>query len=326
MARTKVNSLGKRVRGVRMMEKSTTQRIVYLNGQFLPESEAKISIFDYGFREGYQVFDMTRTFNGKPWKLKEHVDRLFYSLRYAGIDPELSPAQIEKISLDVLNKNKHLLGPNDDYWLNQTISAGDGWPQVAPAEKGNATVLIYCIPIPFEKWAGCHETGVHAVIVKTRRIPPQCVDPKAKVTSRIELKLAEKEAKLVDSRALALLLDLEGNISEGSGLNFFVVKDGELLTPGPSNILLGIVRRTVIELAKEMGIPVRECDIQPYNVYNANEAFYTTTSRAVLPVTKVDGRRIGDGTPGPITKCLLKSFGDKVGVNIAKQTRSHLKK
>lgn len=309
-----------------MVEKRARERIVYLNGQFIPESEVRISLFDYGFQEGYQVFDMTRTFNGRPFKLKEHIVRLFCSLRYARIDPGLSPAQIEKISLDVLDKNKHLLEPNDDYWINQTISAGVGWPQVAPSEKGNVTVVIYCVPLPFENWARCYETGVHAVIVLTRRIPSQCVDSKAKVTSRVDLQLAQKEAKLVDPSAYALLLDLEGNITEGAGLNFFIVKEGKLLTPGPCNILLGITRETLIELARAMGIPVKECHIQPYNVYNADEAFYTTTSRVILPVTKVDDLKIGDGTPGAITKRLLKAYSDKVGVDIVKQALSHLKK
>lgn len=309
-----------------MVDKRARERIVYLNGEFIPESDVRISLFDYGFQEGYQVFDMTRTFNGRPFKLKEHVARLFYSLRYARIDPGLSPSQVEKISLDVLDKNKHLLGPNDDYWINQTISAGIGWPQIAPSEKGNVTVIIYCVPLPFENWAKYYKTGVHAVIVSTRRIPSQCVDSRAKVTSRINLQLAQKEAKLVDPSAYALLLDLEGNVTEAPGLNFFIVKEGKLLTPGPSNILLGITRQTVIELARKMGIPVKECDIQPYNVYNADEAFYTTTSRVILPVTKIDGLKIGDGTPGPITKRLLKAFSDKVGVDIVKQMLSHLKK
>ena len=304
-----------------MTSSEQNKRQLYLNGQIIPETKAKISLFDYGFQEGYGVFDMARTFNGKPFKLREHINRLFRSLRYARIDPGLSPEEVEKISFKVLELNESLRGENEDYWISQTISKGDNWP----LPPGPPTVAIYCVPLPFARWAKYYKTGVHAVITSIRRIPPECVDPKVKALSRINLQLAQIEADRIDPGAYSLLLDLKGNITEGTGLNFFIVKNGQLLTPTPCSILCGINRETAMELARELGIEVRECDLQPYDVYTADEAFYTTTSRCILPVTRVDGLVISNGAPGPVTLQLLKAWSEKVGVDIVQQALSHLK-
>lgn len=298
------------------------ERQLYLNGRIIPESEAKVSLFDYGFQEGYGVFDIARTFNGRPFKLREHIDRLFRSLRYARIDPGLSPEEIERISLHVLELNEKLRGGNDDYWINQTVSGGDNWP----LPPRNPTVAIYCVPLPFARWAKYYETGVSAIITSVRRVPPECVDSKAKVLSRMNLQLAQMEANRVDPGAYSLLLDLRGNITEGTGLNFFMVRNGELLTATPCNILCGVSRAMVMDLARELGIEVKECDFQPYDVYTADEAFYTTTSRCIVPVTKVDHLTISDGTPGPVTSQLLKAWSKMVGVDIIQQALSHLEK
>lgn len=236
-------------------------------------------MFDYRFQEDCGVFNTARTFNGKPFKLKEHIDRLFRSLLYARIDPGLSPKEIEKISLDVLELNESLRGENGDYWINQTISKGDNWP----FSPESPTVAIYCRPIPFAKWAKWYKTGIHTIITSTRRIPPECVDPKAKVLSRMDLQLAQMEASRVDPEAYRLLLDLKGNTTEGAGQNFFIVKNSELLTPRSYNILEGVSRETVKELAKEQGIRSGNMISSPIDVYTADEAFYSSTSRCIIP-------------------------------------------
>ena len=293
---------------------------LYLNGDIIGFDEAKVSLFDWGLQEGYGVFDMARTFKGKPFKLREHLDRLYHSLRYARIDPGLSVEEIEKISLEVLQLNEGLRAPHDDYWICQTITRGDDWPY----STGSPTVAIYNLPLPLEKWAVMYREGAHAVFTSLRRTPPECVDPKVKVLSRINLELAQAEAGRIESGAYAILLDLKGNVTEGPGLNFFIVKNEQLMHPGSYSILRGVTRETIIELADKLGIPVRECDLQPYDVYAADEAFFTTTSRCVLPVTVVDGLQIGNGKPGPLTKRLLKAWGDMVGVDIVQQAMSHL--
>jgi branched-chain amino acid aminotransferase len=291
-----------------------------LNGEIVPESRAKISLFDYGLQEGYGVFDVARTFNGKPFKLREHIERLFRSLSYSRIDPGLSPEEVEKISLKVLELNEGLRGENDDYWIIQTITKGDNWPLT----PGSPTVAIYTVPLPFARWAKQYKEGVHAVITSIRRTSPECVDPKAKVLSRINLQLAQMEATRVESGAYALMLDLNGNVTEGPGVNFAIIKDGKLLSPTPYGILWGITLETVMELGREMGMEVVVCDFQAYDVYSADEAFFTTTSRCILPVTKIDGITLSKGVPGPSTRKLLRAWSGKVGIDIVEQALSHL--
>jgi branched-chain amino acid aminotransferase len=293
---------------------------LYLNGEIIRFDEAKVSLFDWGLQEGYGVFDMARTFMGKPFKLREHLERLHHSLRYARIDPGMSLEEIERVSLDLLAMNEKLRGEHDDYWIGQLITKGDGWPYAA----GPPTVAIYTLPLPLGKWAKMYRDGAHAVITSIRRTPPECVDPKVKVLSRFNLELAQEEAGRIESGAYALLQDLRGNITEGPGLNFFIVQKGRLLNPTSHSILRGVTRETVVELAGKLGIPVQECNIQPYDVYAADEAFFTTTSRCILPVTMVDGLMIGDGKPGTLTTRLLKAWGDMVGVDIVQQAMSHL--
>jgi branched-chain amino acid aminotransferase len=293
---------------------------LYLNGDIVSMQEAKVSLFDWGLQEGYGVFDMARTFNGRPFKLREHLERLYHSLRYTRIDPGLSIEEIEEISLRVLRLNEELRGEHDDYWIGQVITKGADWPY----SEDTPTVAVYNLPLPLGKWAKMYESGAHGVITSIRRTPPECVDPKVKVLSRINLELAQAEAGRVETGAYAILQDLGGNITEGPGLNIFVVKDGRLISPTAHSILRGVTRQTVMELAEKLGIPVYEANMQPYDVYAADEVFFTTTSRCILPVTVVDGLAIGSGMPGPMTKRLLKAWGDMVGVDIPGQARSHL--
>lgn len=305
-----------------MNYKDSQKRVVYLNGELILESEARISLFDSGFQTGNAVFDVERTFNGKPFKLHEHILRLFRSLRYARIDPGLKIGDIERLSMEALNANMHLLKRNDDYFVIQSISGGIDWPK--GYKKTDSTVAIYCQPLPFSVYAKNYETGVHAVIPSIRHVPPQCLDPKVKTCSRMHMQIATKQSHLVDPDAYSLLLDIEGNITEIVGANFFIVEDGVLVTPPSRNILCGISRETVFELAKEIKIPVKQVNIQPYDAYNADEAFYTNTSRCIMPISKIDNIRIGNGKPGAITRLLLQTWSKKVGVNIVDQALAHL--
>lgn len=302
------------------------KRVVYLDGKFIPESEAKISLFDAAFVHGDSVQEFTRTFNGKLFKLDEHIERLFRSLQCVRIDPGLNSTKIKEISLEVLRLNRPLLGLNDDGWIIHQISSGilPKWADEISILPKGPTVAVHFKPFHFESYAKYFKTGVHAVNAWTRRISPRGIDPKVKQCSRMDLNLATREVELMDPNAYALLLDQEGNIAEGDGQNFFIVTKGILRTPTLRNVLGGISRETVIELAKEIKIPVKEVDIQPYDVYNADEAFFTATSFCILPVTKFNWTQIDNGKPGPITNRLLKAWSNKVGVDIVEQAISHL--
>ena len=301
------------------------KRLVYLNGDFVPEEQAKISIFDAGFHLGDTVLEVVRTFDSKPFKLREHLERLFRSLRCTRIDPGLTMQQLEKICLKVLEVNQHLLTPNEDDWISLSITRGilSMFKDVPGKHKG-ASVVVNCRPIPFHDYAQYYKIGAHLVVPSRRHIPPQCLDPKLKTRSRIYFVLAELEAKLVDPRAYPLLLDLEGNVTESTGANFFIVSKGVIKTPTSRNILCGISRQVALDLAKDLGLPTEECNLQVYDVVNAEEAFLTSTSKCILPVFGINGTRIGNSIPGPITESLLDSWSKMVRLNIVEQALGFL--
>ena len=291
---------------------------VYLNGQFVPASEAKISVFDRGFRLGDAVFDTARTFRHRPYKLREHLERLERSLRYIRVDAGLSLDEIEAITLQIVERNIPLLQENDDVWIHQVISRGQ------LRQSASATVVIMTEPLPFQSFARYYTVGVPLITPSVRHTPVQSVEPRAKTVSRLNLVLAELEAQQANPDAWALLLDLEGNITEYTSGNFFMVRKGTLLTPFERASLGGISREIVLELAEELGIPTREAELTPYDAYNADEAFLTSTSKCIIPVRSLNGINIGAKMPGPITRRLLDTWSARVEVDIVAQALSHL--
>jgi branched-chain amino acid aminotransferase len=171
------------------------------------------------------------------------------------------------------------------------------------------------------RFANLYETGAHGIIVRTRSLPCEAVDPKVKHFSRMNFNMAELEAADVDKSGWPILLDTRGNLAEGVGYNLFLVTAGTIRTPGDRSVLQGVSRGMVMDLAKGLGIPVLEEDLQPYDLYTADEAFFTSTSPCVLPVTRVDGRPIGAERPGPTVRRLLTAWSEAVGVNIVEQAR-----
>jgi len=233
---------------------------------------------------------------------------------------------MKNITLKVLSRNLGLIGQNDDYWLIQVVTRGvtEGGPATTTsASDGEPTVIVYCQPVPFKSFAKYYSSGVHAIISSVRRIPPECVDARIKSYSRLNLVLADLEVKAQDPAAYALLLDTKGNLAEGTTSNLFLVSAGRLRT-AKSNVLWGVTRQTILELAQELSIPTIEDDLTSYDLYTADEAFLTVTSGVILPIAMVNGTRIQGNIPGPITAKLLKAFSDKVGVNVVKQAESHL--
>ena len=300
------------------------ERIVYLNGSFVPESEAKVSVGDAGFTSGDGVYDVTRTFGHKPFKLREHTERLFRSLCYTRINCGLTLEEMEKRTLEVFDKNKHLLGKNDEYALWQIVSRGTRFMDGSNRPKGQSTVTIYCVPIDFKEFARHLIDGVRLVIPSTRRIPPQCLESKAKITNKMNHNIALFEARQVDPKCLPLMLDINGNLSETNSANFFLVLNGMLCTPTDKNVLGGITRATVLPMANELGIKVVEGDFTPYDLYNADEAFLAGTSPTIVPVQSVNGLRIGNKVPGPVTLRLINAWSKMVNVDIALQAFGHL--
>jgi len=305
-----------------------TEPIAYLNGQCVPQSEAKLPVFDAGVVLGATVTEMIRTFGHRPFKLQEHVARLYRSMKYVRFDTELTPEEMTAVTLEVLEHNAALLPEDKELGVIQFVTAGTFSIYAGSAAGGERmipTVCVHTFPLPLHLWAKGFETGLHAVTPSNRHVPPQCIDPKVKYRSRLHYWLAEQEAKAVDAEAATLLLDLDGNVTEFSGGNILIVKDGSIISPTTRNILPGISRETVIELAGELGIPFLERDFQTYDVCNADEAFETTTPFCLMPVTRINNILIGDGKPGPLGFRLLQAWGAKVGVDIVGQIKSDAK-
>jgi len=298
--------------------------LVFLNNNLIPASQAHLAIFDAGVVMGATVTEMTRTFKQQPFRLGDHLDRLFRSLKYTRMEIGLSKEQLAAASRELITHNAALADPDDELGLIHFVTAGELAVYAGSAGRSarmTPTVCAHTFPMPFELWAGKLDTGAHLVTPSIRHVPPQCFDPKMKYRSRMHYYLADKEAQLVDPDAVALLLDLAGNVTETSGANFLIVERGTIVSPTLVNTLPGISRATVIELAAKLGIPFVEKDIQVHSVMNADEAFTTSTPFCALPVTKINGVAIGSGKPGPIWRRLMTAWSELVGVDIEKQIR-----
>ena len=296
------------------------ERIVYVNGKMVPESQATVSIRDRGFLQGDAVFDTTRTFGGRIFRLDEHLVRFYESLKYMRLDPGIPKQRIAELTMQVLEENLPLLGDDDDYWVTQRVTRG-----VNVDGEYRPTVIIECVPLPFKARARYYRDGIPVVVPSVRRTPPEAQSPRAKVHNYINLIQAEMEVKAQNPEGWPILLDVNGNLAEGPGSNIFIVKDGALLTPRKQFVLEGISRRVTIELAQELGIEVEETDLDLFDAYTADEAFVTSTSFCICPVSSINGSTTGDGrVPGPITDRLTTAYSGLVGIDVAGQYLSRL--
>lgn len=293
-----------------------TQRQVYISGEYFAESEAKISVFDSAVMLGDTATESTRTFCQKPFRLADHLRRLYDSMKVMRLDPQMTLEEMEALSLEVLERNLPAYGPEEDLWLVHNISRGGFPPSGDQSLPRRPTIIIHTLPMDLSYWAEFFVRGCHAVTPMSRMIPAQSLDPKIKNRSRMGYTLAELEVKLVDPRAQGILLDLDGYLAENKGGNFFVVRDGVLRTPPVWQALNGITRQTTLQIAADKGIPTEVCPLQPYDVYTADEAFFTSTPYCIMPATTFNGLPVGDGKVGPITKRLMCGWNEIAGYDL----------
>jgi branched-chain amino acid aminotransferase len=298
-------------------------RLVYISGEYYPEAEARISVFDSAVMLGDCVTESTRTFNHAPFRLRDHVDRLYQSMKVCRFDCGLSPDEMEALTLEVMERNLPAY-EGMDLWLVHNVSRGAYPPTGDQSTKRSATIIIHTAPMDLRYWAPFYIVGCHAVTPPSRMMPAQSLDAKIKNRSRMAYTLAELECKLVDPMAQGLLLDLDGCLTENKGGNFFLVQGGVLKTPRTLNALNGITRQTTLEIARSLSIPTVETDLQPYDVYTADGAFFTSTPYCMMPATKFNGLPVGDGTVGPVTKRLLQGWSDLAGLDIVQQALDQL--
>jgi len=280
-----------------MIEK---ELVVYINGNFYPESEAKISVFDHGFLYGDGVFEGIRAYNGRIFRLKEHIDRLFESAKTIGLTIPMSKEPMMEACAETLRRNNL-----NEAYLRLVVSRGVGKMGLDPRNCQTATVVIipakYVITLADLK-------PVKGITASVRRTPTFCLPASAKTLNYLNNIMARIEAINAGADE-AILMDWRGYICEGAGDNIFIVKNGTLLTaPLEASILGGITRLTVIEAAKKLGIEVIEKDLTLHDMYNADEAFLTGTGGEVQPLVQIDGRTIGTGGEGPLTKRIKEAF------------------
>lgn len=303
-------------------------RKVYFNGKFVSEQEARISIFDSALMFGDMVFEMTRTYGQRPFRLLAHLERAYAGLRYLGVDCGLTLEEMEQATLRTLELNLPAL-EGAEAQIMHNISRGplsvyksvfDG--RLAP------TVTINCWPYWWHlaSYGPLYRQGVSAIITAQRSVPAHLIDPKIKNRSRIYYQMANQQAQKADPSAWALLTDDQGLITEGTGSNFFIVRNGRVYTASGRNILLGVTRRAVLDLLAELDVGASEEDFGLYEVVNADEAFFTATSFAIMPCTRINGQPIGDGQPGPITRKVMAAWNSMVGVDIVAQADAYAEK
>jgi branched-chain amino acid aminotransferase len=298
-----------------------------MNGEFVPEHEARISIYDSALMFGDMVFEMTRSFGKLQFKLREHLERLLIGVRILRIPLKMGIDELEEACHETIEANDPVFEAHDEHRLMINVSRGP-LGIYAPIFRGRMepTVVIADFPL---KWTVASmgklfDTGINAVIPSQRAIPATLLDPKIKNRSRLFYQMANIEvAHLEGDNNWALLLDPDGYVAEGTGDNFFIVRDGVIITPEGRNILRGISRAYIFDLAKELDVPCIEKNIDPYDVYTADEAFMTATPFCLLPVTSLNYARIGKGAMGPYTRALLSRWSENVGVDIERQIKDY---
>jgi len=300
-------------------------RQVYISGRMVPETEARISIFDSAIMLADTVTESTRTFRHTPFKLEQHVERLYQSLKLTRIDPGMSADKMLRTTLDVFEANLDNYGPDDDCWIVHNISRGLSVAGADPTvQLGAATVMIFTQFMDLKPWARFYTDGCHGVTPISRMVPSQSLDPRIKNRSRLAYTLAEMEAKQVDPAAQSVILDLNGHVAENKGGNIFCVTKGVLRTPSTVNCLAGVSRATALELARKLGIPTEETSLLPYDLATADEMFFTSTPYCIMPSTKFNNLPVGDGTVGPVTRRLLEAWSELVGMDIVAQARAQI--
>ncbi|MDY6069540.1 MAG: branched-chain-amino-acid transaminase [Opitutales bacterium] len=275
---------------------------VYINGKFYEKDEAKVSVFDHGFLYGDGIFEGIRLYSGNVFRLPVHIDRLFKSAKAIMLDLPWSKQEI----MDAVCESCRVNGLKDGY-IRLVVSRGKGKLGISPFTCTDPQLIIIADEITLYP-KELYENGLKAITVPTRRNSPAALPPMVKSLNYLNNILAKIEAKNLGYEE-CVLLNNEGNIAECSGDNIFIVSEGVLYTPPCSaSSLIGVTRRSVIEIAQELGVPFVEKILTRFDVWTADECFLTGTAARLIPLVELDSRVIGDGKPGPVTKKLSERY------------------
>ena len=275
---------------------------IYIDGKYFDQKNAKVSVFDHGLLYGDGIFEGIRAYNGRVFRLKEHIDRLFYSAKAILLEIPLSHSQMMKAVVDTCRKNKLR-----DGYIRLIVTRGVGTLGLNPNRCKAPSVIIIADKIQLYP-REMYERGMDIVTVATTRNLHNAVNPAIKSLNYLNTILAKIEANNAGVEE-AIMLNSDGYVAECTGDNIFIVKDGRMMTPPLSaGALYGITRGVVMDMAREAGMPVSEPNLTRYDLFIADECFLTGTGAELIPVIKIDGRVIGDGKPGPVTRSLVHKY------------------
>jgi len=275
---------------------------IYVDGKYYDQKNAKISVFDHGLLYGDGIFEGIRAYNGRVFKLREHIDRLFYSAKAILLKMPLSHGDIVRAVIETCRRNKIR-----DGYIRLVVTRGAGTLGLNPNRCKNPSIIVIADKIQLYP-AELYERGMEIITVPTTRNLHSALNPAIKSLNYLNNILAKIEANNAGCEE-AIMLNAEGFVSECTGDNIVIVKAGQMLTPPLSaGALYGITRGVVIELAREEGLMVAEPNLTRYDLFNADECFLTGTGAELIPIVKIDGRVIGAGKPGPITRRLVDKY------------------
>lgn len=297
-----------------------------MNGRFVREADARISIYDSALATGEVVVEVTRTFNHSLFRLREHLHRLYTGLKEMHIEPGITIAQMEKITQLTLTRNTGSAPSDIDWQIIHYISRGPaGVFAMFPQNMLRPTVIIQCVPLLRRqgKMAATYRNGVDLVVPHQRAIPADILSPQIKSRGRLDYILARIQAKAMKPGATGVLLDADGFLTEGTGTSLFLVSDGVVKTAPSRKVLNGITRDLVFELAHKLAIPISEVDLRLSDARRATEMLLTSTVICLVHARSFKGRLIGDGTIGPVTARIREAFMHKVGLDFVAQAQRY---
>jgi branched-chain amino acid aminotransferase len=285
------------------------QPIICLNGKFVPESEARVSVFDHGFLYGDGIFESLTATRRRVFRLDQHVARLFRSAAFIRLAIPLGPDEVKAAVLETLRRNDR-----SEAYIRIVVSRGPGYPLLDPRVSPVPTFVVFIhdptLP-PSQTICTPHPEGLKVIISSTRKTPSVCIDARVKSLNYLNQILAREEAVAAGADE-AVQLDVHNFLAEAPAANVFLARGDRLYTPFPNNVLEGITRSVVIELAATHGIPTVEANLTAYDLYIADEAFFSSSFGGVLSIREVNGRTIGRERPGPISRQLQAAYADLV--------------
>jgi branched-chain amino acid aminotransferase len=299
--------------------------LAFINGRFLPQSQVALTLHDAGFVMGVTVSDLCRTFHHKLYRWADHLVRFALSCQCAHILPPRGDEEITGLAEELVRRNAALVRAEQELAL--VVFATPGPIGYYLGEEGGlgagpATLGMHTFPLPFSRYRHWVEQGANLVVPRARQVPAASIDPGIKMRSRMHWWLADREARQVEPGAAALLLDVEGKVTETAGANVLVVREGKVLSPPSDSILKGISRRVVIELCGKLGIPFGEQPLTVHDLESAEEVLLASTPYCLVGVSRCNGRPLP--WPGMVLRRLVQAWGDEVGLDIHGQILHHV--